>query len=299
MGLESDHPHPKVSVGILTRNAGNLFHRVMDALHGQKTSWPFEVVLLDSASKDGTDAYAASRGARVVPYRPEGGKFKFGPARDRLFENCRGEIIVTISQDVVPASADWLVKLTGPIFDGRADATIGEQLPPPGAYTFYWDYHGSWLRTVAVNFDQTYGQIAISCSNLAIRRSTWQELRFGDCEAIEDRFLQVKLHSRGRPMLQVKEALSLHGHDYTWKDLKNRLGSFAAGWAELGWPYTARRLLRDLAQPSRYLITADAFLQRKLKSWKELVFPFAMCFIQYAGSRKVHAMSNEMQVRQR
>lgn len=278
------HSSPKVSVGILTRNAGKLFHRVIAQLKSQSTDLAFEIVVLDSASKDGTDNYAAEQGARVIPYKPK--KFKFGAARDTLFENCRGEIIVTISQDVLPASQDWLERMTRPIVDGAADATIGEQLEPPGVYTFYWDYHGSWLRTIAIQFDQAYGQIAISCANLAMRRSLWEKLRFGDCDAIEDRVMQVKLHESQARMTQVKGALSYHGHDYTWKQLCDRNGSFAFGWAQLGWPYTTKRLLRDLLQPNRYLIIADALMRRKLRSWKEFLFPVAMCFIQWHGSRK-------------
>src|SRR5438094_528329 len=181
MGMDSNHPAPRVSVGILTRNGGELFGRVLDALGTQQTTWAFEVVVLDSASKDGTDKLAAARGARVVPYRPK--KFHFGPARDFLFEQCRGEVIVTISQDVVPADSSWLAKLVAPILEGTADATVGEQLPPPGGYAFYWDYHGSWLRSVAIRFDQVYGRVALSCSNCAIRRSVWNKLRFGDCES--------------------------------------------------------------------------------------------------------------------
>jgi len=285
MPFEPTHPEPRVSVGILTRNAGKLFGRVIDALSKQRTDWPFEIVVLDSASKDGTDQYAESRGVRVVPYRPI--KFRFGTARDVLFENCRGEVVVTMSQDVVPGDDLWLAKMVTPILDGRVDATVGEQRPAPGEYAFYWDYHGSWMRSVAIRFDQAYGKVAISGSNMALRRSTWATLRFGDVEAIEDRVMQVKLFTNGRPMMQVKDAISLHGHDYTWKQLNDRFGSFAMGWAELGWPYTLRRLLRDLIQPNRYVETATAFINRELRSWKELFFPFAMCFMQYAGSRKV------------
>ena len=58
------------------------------------------------------------------------------------------------------------------------------------------------------------------------------------------------------------------------------------GWARLGWPYTFRRLLRDLVQPSRHLIVLDALVRRRLVSWKEIVYPAAMCFIQYKWSRK-------------
>src|SRR5438874_4810135 len=122
MPFDPNHPSPRASIGILTRNAGKLFGRVIDALSKQKTDWPFEIVILDSGSKDGTDKYAQSRGVRVVPYKPA--KFRFGTARDTLFENCRGEVIVTMSQDVVAGDESWLAKLITPILDGRADATV-------------------------------------------------------------------------------------------------------------------------------------------------------------------------------
>src|SRR5881394_3271964 len=154
MPFAPGHSQPLVSVGILTRNAGKLFGRVVDALSKQFTAWPFEIVILDSGSKDGTDKYAESRGVRIIPYKPA--KFRFGTARDTLFNNCRGQVIVTISQDVIPADEHWLSNLVTPILDGRADATTGEQRPAPGEYAFYWDYHGSWMRTVAIQFDQAY-----------------------------------------------------------------------------------------------------------------------------------------------
>jgi glycosyltransferase involved in cell wall biosynthesis len=284
MPFDPTHPHPRISVGILTRNGGPLFHRVIDALISQQLDHPFEIVILDSASKDDTPTFAQSKQVKVVDYRPA--RFRFGAARDYLFEQTRGEVIVTISQDVLPASPNWLATLVHPILTNQADATVGEQVPHPGGYAFYWDYHGSWLRTVPVRFDQQFGRICISCSNLAIRRSVWQKLRFGDCETIEDRVMQTRLHKSGHRMMQVKEALSYHGHDYTWKELNNRVQSFAMGFARLGHPYTFRHLLRDLAQPSRYAITAQAFLNKELKTFKELAYPFAMCWMQYVGSRK-------------
>jgi len=291
MPFEPTNLHPKISIGILTRNAGPLFRRVIDALITQQTDLPFEIVILDSASKDDTVPFAESKNVKAVPYRPA--KFRFGSARDYLFDHTHGEIIVTISQDVLPASATWLQTLIQPILDNKADATVGEQLPYPGGYAFYWDYHGSWLRTIPVRFDQRYGKIAISCANLAIRRSVWEKLRFGDCETIEDRAMQVKLFKNNSRMMQVKKALSYHGHDYTWKDLSNRTASFAMGFARLGHPYKTWSLLRDLMQPSRYAITAQALLSKKLRTWKEFTYPFAMCWMQYQGTRA--ALKSEKQ----
>jgi len=97
--------------------------------------------------------------------------------------------------------------------------------------------------------------------------------------------MQVKLFENGYRMRQVKEALSYHGHDYTWKDLANRTASFSMGFARMGYPYTIWSFLRDLMQPSRYAITAQATLSKKLRSWKEFAYPFAMCWMQYKGTR--------------
>src|SRR5687768_500480 len=57
MPFEPNHPGPKVSVAILTRNGGALFHRVIEALISQQTEYPFEIVILDSASKDETAGF--------------------------------------------------------------------------------------------------------------------------------------------------------------------------------------------------------------------------------------------------
>src|SRR5258706_13946955 len=167
MPFDPTHSAPRVSVGILTRNAGKLFGRVVDALSKQVTEWPFEIVILDSASKDGTDKYAESRGVRVVAYRPA--KFRFGTARDTLFENCRGEVIVTMSQDVIPGDEQWLGRMTTPILDGSVDATGGEQRPAPGEDAFYWDYHGSWMGWGAGRFYQADGRMWISGSDRPLR----------------------------------------------------------------------------------------------------------------------------------
>src|SRR3954471_22924559 len=109
MPFEPNHPQPKISIGILTRNAGPLFHRVVDALINQQTDLPFEIVILDSASKDDTVSFAESKNVKAVPYRPA--KFRFGSARDYLFDQTRGAIIVTVSQDGLPVSPTLLPTL--------------------------------------------------------------------------------------------------------------------------------------------------------------------------------------------
>ena len=44
----------KVSVVIPTKNAGPQLRSVLDAVINQQTDWPFEVLVIDSGSTDGT-----------------------------------------------------------------------------------------------------------------------------------------------------------------------------------------------------------------------------------------------------
>ena len=43
-----------VSIVIPTKNGGHLFEKVLDAVFKQKTEYEYEVICLDSGSKDGT-----------------------------------------------------------------------------------------------------------------------------------------------------------------------------------------------------------------------------------------------------
>ena len=43
-----------VSIVIPTKNGGHLFEKVLDAVFKQKTEYEYEVICVDSGSKDGT-----------------------------------------------------------------------------------------------------------------------------------------------------------------------------------------------------------------------------------------------------
>jgi len=61
---------PRVSIVIPTRNAGDAFTETLDAIAAQDLGEPFELVVVDSGSTDGTSARAEARGARVIAIDP-------------------------------------------------------------------------------------------------------------------------------------------------------------------------------------------------------------------------------------
>jgi hypothetical protein len=89
--------HPKVSVIIPTMNEERAIGAVMDAVHAalKPTGWAYEVLIVDTSSKDRTREIAASKGAVVVdePRRGYGRAYKTG------FERARGDFLATLDAD--------------------------------------------------------------------------------------------------------------------------------------------------------------------------------------------------------
>jgi cellulose synthase/poly-beta-1,6-N-acetylglucosamine synthase-like glycosyltransferase len=90
------------SVVIPARDAAPTLGRVLNALAAQEPA-PAEVIVVDDGSTDSTAAVAAERGARVIS--TGGGRFA-GGARNAGWEQARGDAVVFLDADVVPA-AGW------------------------------------------------------------------------------------------------------------------------------------------------------------------------------------------------
>ena len=61
-----------VSIVIPTKNGGHLFEKVLDAVFKQKTEYEYEVICVDSGSKDGTlDVDMEKRETMVLPKETE------------------------------------------------------------------------------------------------------------------------------------------------------------------------------------------------------------------------------------
>ena len=86
-----------VSVVIPTMNEEKSIGLVIDeVVKALGSSWPFEIVVVDTDSKDRTREIASQKGARVIeePRRGYGRAYKTG------FENSQGDIIVTLDADM-------------------------------------------------------------------------------------------------------------------------------------------------------------------------------------------------------
>ncbi len=276
---------PDVSVALLTRNAGSLLRRLLESVAAQETERGVEVVALDSCSTDGTPELLSEFGARVEQLPPE--EFNFGTARDRVFSQCRGDVIISLSQDAIPAHPRWLEHLIEPIVADGVAVSCGRSLPDPqrAMRQFPWEANGLFYFTREMRaFFERYGR-GLSNANAAYRREVWARLGFGPQRIGEDFKFQQKLTAAGLPMAFPSDAPVFHHHDYSLDALWMRCKLEGEGLRDLGFPYGPLDLVSDLLSPRKYAVWARDFVQGRLRRPADWLFPVLRPCAVYAGNR--------------
>lgn len=96
----------RASVLIPVKNGGPLLGQVLDTILAQEAPWPFEVIVVDSGSRDGSVELVRQKGVRCEQIPPS--EFGHGRTRNYLASLAKGEFLVFVTQDARPASKYWL-----------------------------------------------------------------------------------------------------------------------------------------------------------------------------------------------
>jgi rhamnosyltransferase len=209
-----------VSVVIPVLNASAYLPALLDGLFRQKPSSPGEVILVDSHSTDNTREIAARcPGVRVVPID----NFSHGRSRNLGVREARGEFVVLMTQDALPADDAWLARLLDPFADPRVAATYSRQVPREDANPmerFFLQTHfppGPAIRREKQT-DQPMGFLNVFFSNVsaAVRREILLRFPF-DEELImsEDQQFSRDVQQAGYAVVYEPESVVVHSHNYT------------------------------------------------------------------------------------
>lgn len=287
--LGSATPRPDVSVVIPTRAGGRDLERCLEALAGQATPRSFEVICIDSGSSSDEIDGMRRRGARVVEIPAE--EFNHGLTRDRGAAHARGEVLVFLNQDAVPADASWLDSLVEPLFDpGRRVAAVQggiQELPDPGG-RFFWHSCGDrfYFTRESRRWMAAYDGLGFSTVNCALRRSVWERHPFGWCPMMEDKKWQREARDAGLVIETRHDALVLHSHDYGLGSLARRCRAEGYGWRLLGERYTLWDMLRDLAQARVHLELLRGMSRGEVRSAAEVLFPVLRPAMVFWGNQR-------------
>jgi rhamnosyltransferase len=144
MPIATPTEQPRVTVFIPTWNGGELFEEVLQGIVSQETDFPFEILAIDSGSKDGTLERLRRFPIRVleIPNR----EFNHGLTRNRAISEARGEIVVLTVQDATPASSRWLATMVSDFEDPQVAGVYTNQLPRPDCNPFLRIRLRNWVQ---------------------------------------------------------------------------------------------------------------------------------------------------------
>jgi rhamnosyltransferase len=210
-----------ISVVIPVKNGGADLVRCLEAITRQRVDDEVEVVVVDSGSRDGSDARARTFGARV--HEIPAAEFHHGRTRNVGAQLAQGDLLVFTSQDADAADETWLARLTAPLHvDDTLAGVYGRQLPhadatPPERYFLDFLY-GPEARTqrLASGDELTFEATLFSNVNSAIPRALWEAFPFADDIVMsEDQEWSRRVLRAGYGIAYVPDAAVHHSHAYS------------------------------------------------------------------------------------
>ena len=272
-----------VSVIIPVKNAGRFLDSQLRAVFSQEGVARPEVVIVDSGSTDDTRTVAARYPARVISIPPE--EFNHGETRNLGAREARGDFLVYLTQDAVPANGAWLENLLRPL---RGDAEVagsfsrhvprrGCSLPLARQIEEEWPQGGGLERIVKrVRSREELEErkpyyVYFANTSSCLRRSVWERFPFRRVEFGEDADWAERVLLAGYAIVYEPTSAVVHSHDYSLREQLRQhydYGRFVRQ-ARLAPPITARQTVKtalvslrdDRAYARRKGVPAAQFLR--------------------------------------
>lgn len=198
----------QVSIIIRAKNEAGSIREVLEAIASQSYR-SFEIILVDSGSKDDTVSIAEAFGVRVVSIPSE--SFTFGYALNVGIEKAQSEFVVLLSAHCVPLGNEWLGNLCKNMSKPEIAGVYGKQVPPRDAdpmqartaYTLFGDER-------RVQRSEYY----FSNANALIRKSLWESVPFEESMPYCEDWLWAKsMIGKGYRIVYEPSSAVRHYHD--------------------------------------------------------------------------------------
>jgi rhamnosyltransferase len=256
---------PELSIILLTKNAGDIFSKVLANLFSCDGIDKTEIIVVDSGSTDITREHAQQyRQIRLVEINPA--DFGHGKTRNLGARLASADVLVYLVQDATPANPDFLTRLVAPLADPRVAATYGRQIPRASATPierlFLNSTYPDLPQTKAYDSANRLTIQSIFFSNVcsAIRRHVWERIPFDEHLIMsEDQQWSKEVLRKGYTIVYEPTATVLHSHNYGFRKVFQR--NFDSG-------CSLRGVVKDsLAHMARYELSFLRAGIRQLAHW--------------------------------
>ncbi len=212
---------PDVTVIIPTKNAGPCFRDTLKRIFGQKYGGTYEVLVVDSGSKDDTAKVAREFGARVIEIKPE--EFGHGKTRNFAARNASGGKLIFTTQDAVPSDNKWIRRLSDDLDDPSIAGAYGRQIPKDDALpmerfflnTRYPRAPRKETRRISPGAPLRIDDVFFSNVNSAVKKDVLLKIPFREDIIISEDMQWAKdALLAGYGIVYDHEAAVIHSHNY-------------------------------------------------------------------------------------
>ncbi|MFT5662458.1 MAG: rhamnosyltransferase [Sulfurimonas sp.] len=205
-----------ITVIVRTFNVEWIIDQALTALMKQK-GIHLELMIVDSGSSDATLEMVKSYPHQFLAI--ESGTYFPGKVLNRAIEKARTELIVFINSDVVLLDPYALLRLIQPLENTQVVASYGRQIIRPEADLWVRHDYERAFTTTGNQPEWMHYSLPIA----SMKKSIWETQKFyTDAWGSEDTQWGVKIKSKGYKIAYVKDAIAMHSHNYTLKQLASR-----------------------------------------------------------------------------
>ena len=216
------------SIVIPLHNGAGTIGSVLEAIGKQRVPSRPEIVCIDSGSTDGTAEIAERFGVRLISLDSD--NFRHGPTRNLGALESKGDRIVFLTQDAVPANTEWLEALTMALDrEEQAAGAYRRQVPGPSCHPFVAERLERWAagrrerriqrplgpgELASLPLAERLDRIAFDDVSSCIRREVWEKIPLPDRPFGEDVSWARSVLASGYSI--VFEPRSVVIHDHAW-----------------------------------------------------------------------------------
>ena len=283
-----------ISIIIRTYNEEKHIKKLLYGIQNQNIKKSYEIIIVDSGSKDKTIEFALEFDVKIVEIKKE--EFSFGKAINLGCNEAKGELLVFASAHVYPIYNDWLYNLIRPFTNNSIAYTYGRQIGDDNTKFSENMIFKKWFPIESIPIQTTpFCNNANSC----IRKSVWEKNNFDEnITGLEDINLASFLINNGLFLSYVAEAVIVHVHDESYNNIFNRYKREAIAMKKIfpNIKFTMFTFL-FLFISNIYFDTINATKHKNLiRNFKSIIqFRFMQFYGTYVGHRVDYILSDDTQ----
>lgn len=283
----------KATVFIPTYNGEKYLADIFDAIFAQKTDFTFDVLVIDSGSKDGTLAIVRGyieKHHNLTLHQIPNSEYGHGKTRNLAAQMAQGDIVVYLSHDAIPAHDRWLYEMVRP-FEINQDivGVMGKQIPRPwcipmlkseikGVFSNFGPDFGTVLfyKDTFVQDQGTYDAISFySDANSAAKREyITGKLPYKDVSYAEDQLFGRDVIDAGHYKAYAPRGSVVHSNDLTLKEYKHRMFDETLGLRKIGLPVAVpskklilKMVVRGILRDTRNILRDHEYSTKRKVYW--------------------------------